>query len=231
MFLQSSLLSELYRTLSELARASLLFLSVVAGIAFADVAAQPQDQQRSSASDNIILVMGDSLSAAYGIDVEKGWVTLLQQELKRNQLDYEVINASISGETSSGGKRRIDALLDKWQPRIVILELGGNDGLRGVPTKTIEANLDSMITLSATSSAEILLLGMQIPPNYGPRYTAAFHQVFHTLAEKHSISLVPFFLENVATRSDWMQADGIHPTADAQRTMLRNVWPLLQQLL
>ena len=209
-----------------------LFAATVLASSVGAWASPNADTQISdSSNDRIILVVGDSLSAAYGINVEDGWVSLLQKKLDREQPGTHVINASISGETASGGERRIGALLEQWQPDLVILELGGNDGLRGVSTKTITAKLTSIIEQSQQASAEVLLLGMHIPPNYGPRYAAAFHQIFHTLAEKYTINLVPFFLENVATRSDWMQADGIHPTAGAQQTMLNNVWPAMETVL
>ena len=181
-----------------------------------------------------ILVLGDSLSAAYGLSEEQGWVKLLEHRIlshERLASEYRVVNASISGETSAGGLRRAVALLDKWKPAILILELGGNDGLRGVAAPQIEKNLATIIELAQKASADVLLLGMHIPPNYGSRYTEAFHQIFFTLSERYSISLVSFLLENVATREDWMQADGIHPTSEAQQTMLENVWPKLEKLL
>lgn len=218
--------TQLINKLTALFAATVLVSSVSAS------ASPNADSQISDSSNGrTILVVGDSLSAAYGINVEDGWVSLLQKKLDQEQQGFRVINASISGETASGGERRIGALLQQWQPDLVILELGGNDGLRGVSTKTVTANLASMIEQSQQASADVLLLGMHIPPNYGPRYTSAFHQVYHTLAEKYAINLVPFFLENVATRRDWMQADGIHPTAGAQQTMLDNVWPALEAML
>ena len=180
---------------------------------------------------DVILVVGDSLSAAYGINESDGWVSLLQQKLDQDDNSYRVLNASISGDTTSGGKRRLKPLLDQWQPALVILELGGNDGLRGVQPPVIKRNLARMIEQAQSAYAEVLLVGMHIPPNYGPRYTQAFHQLYSTLAEEYSISLVPFLLEGVATREGLMQADGIHPTAEAQMTILENVWPSLKPLL
>lgn len=182
-------------------------------------------------SQNGILIVGDSLSAAYGINESEGWVNLLRNKLKNQDFNYPVINASISGDTSSSGKRRLKPLLDRWQPAIVIIELGGNDGLRGVQPRLIESNLAAMIEQSLFASAEVILVGMHIPPNYGPRYTKAFHQLYNTLAENYSISLLPFLLEGVARNRSLMQSDGIHPTAKAQPIILANIWPRIAPLL
>jgi acyl-CoA thioesterase I len=169
-----------------------------------------------------MLVLGDSLSAAYGIDPDQGWVTLLQQELTK-KYPIQIINASVSGETSSGGLARLPALLKEHQPKIVIIELGANDGLRGLPLKILEENLQAMIEVSRTQGAEVVLAGMQIPPNYGPRYTLQFKELFPAIAEKNSLQLIPFLLEGVAGNNQLIQEDGLHPTADAQPLIMNNV--------
>lgn len=178
-----------------------------------------------------LLILGDSISAAYGMERRAGWVSLLQQRFDAQGIPARVINASISGETTSGGLARLPTLLDRHQPGWVILELGGNDGLRGTPLSLIEANLDGMIRQSQQAGARVLLLGMRIPPNYGPRYAEGFHDIYISLAKRHRVPLQPFFLDGVATRSELMQRDGIHPTAEAQPRLLDNVWPLLESLL
>lgn len=177
-----------------------------------------------------ILVMGDSLSAGYGINVEKGWVNLLQQELAKKSRG-NIINASVSGETSSGGVSRLPSLLNTHKPAIVIIELGGNDGLRGQPLKLMQENLQTMITASKNAGAKVLLVGMQIPTNYGQRYTTQFRETFASLAEKNQIPLVPFLLEGVATKNNLMQNDGIHPNADAQPIIVNNVRPFIEKML
>lgn len=175
-----------------------------------------------------ILVMGDSLSAAYGIEHEQGWVPLLEERLG-GQAD--VVNASISGETTSGGLQRFSAILEKQQPDIVLLELGGNDGLRGLAPNQMRSNLASMIEQSQEVDAQVLLLGIDIPPNYGQAYRDAFTGVYHSLAEEYDVPLLPFLLEGVALNEQLMQEDGIHPTAEAQPMILDNVWPELEPLL
>lgn len=177
-----------------------------------------------------ILILGDSLSAAYGIDIDSGWVRLLEQKLASQQR-FEVINASVSGETTSGGLARLPALLESYRPAIVVIELGGNDGLRGQSTQRMTSNLRELVLLSKEAGAKVLLLGMRIPPNYGSRYTQAFHEAFHKVARTEDTPLVPFFLEGVATEPSLMQNDGVHPKAEAQRAMLENVWPALEALL
>lgn len=175
-----------------------------------------------------LLVMGDSLSAAYGIERESGWVQLLDERLAD---EVKVINASISGETTSGGATRLPELLRQHQPDIVLLELGGNDGLRGLPPQQMRANLAQMIEASQQAGAQVLLLGIRIPPNYGQAYADAFSQVYRTLAERYDVPLVPFVLEGIALDDSLMQDDGIHPTAEAQPRVLDNVWPALEKLL
>lgn len=181
-------------------------------------------------SKTTILVMGDSLSAGYGIDIEKSWVSLLEKELTK-QKDIQIINASVSGETSSGGNTRLPALLNEHHPDVVILELGGNDALRGQPLKLLEKNLQSMIDASKKFNAKILLAGMQIPPNYGARYSNQFKELYPNLAEKNDIALVPFLLEGIGGNAELMQRDGIHPTAEAQPIIVNNVLPELLSVL
>src|SRR3569832_84044 len=178
-----------------------------------------------------VLVLGDSLSAAYGIQQNQGWVALLQQRLAAQKEPIEVVNASISEETTAGGRARSDDLLQRHRPDIVIVELGGNDGLRGLPIEQMSANLDHIVKTAKKHRAQVLLLGMRLPPNYGPAYTQQFHEVYRTLAERHRIALVPFMLEGIADERDAFQADGIHPTAAMQARILDNVWPALQTLL
>lgn len=181
---------------------------------------------------NTILVMGDSLSAAYGVDTETAWVNLLRQRLdEKNTGDWQVVNASISGETTDGGARRLPDLLDRHQPDIVILELGGNDGLRGFQPTVIRDNLSAMIETSQEAGARVLLVGMQIPPNYGPRYTRLFADMYPELSDRYDTALVPFFLKRIYNQDGLMQGDGIHPTGEAQPQLLENVWPHLRPLL
>nr|WP_324259123.1 arylesterase [Cellvibrio fontiphilus] len=177
-----------------------------------------------------ILVMGDSLSAGYGIDIEDGWVSLLEKQLTQKN-NVQIINASVSGETSSGGKSRLPMLLNQHQPDIVILELGGNDALRGQPLKLLEQNLQFMIDASKKANAKVLLAGMQIPPNYGARYSNQFKALFPALAEKNKTGLIPFLLEGIGGNSELMQRDGIHPTAEAQPIIVENVKKELVKIL
>lgn len=174
-----------------------------------------------------VLVMGDSLSAAYGIDPQAGWVNLLKQRLGD---EHEVVNASISGETTSGGSGRLPDILGQYHPDIVLLELGGNDGLRGLSPQQMQVNLAKMIERSQEKGAEVLLLGIEIPPNYGPAYTDAFRAVFTELAQDYEVPLLPFLLEGVDVDS-MLQSDGIHPTAEAQPIILENVWSQLEPML
>ncbi len=176
-----------------------------------------------------ILVFGDSLSAGYGIAIDKSWVNLLQHELKRTQSGFTVVNASISGETTTGGRQRIARALKQHRPAIVIVELGANDGLRGAPVRDIEANLNYIIKKSHSSGAKVLLLGMKLPPNYGKLYTTQFANVYPQLANKHGILLLPFLLEGVA--ADQFQADNLHPVAAAQQRIMLNVLQELKHLL
>ncbi|KZZ48956.1 arylesterase [Thalassolituus sp. HI0120] len=172
-----------------------------------------------------ILVLGDSISAGFGIPMQQGWVALLSKELQRNDAKTRVINASISGDTTQGGVSRLPGLLAKHQPNLVIIELGGNDGLRGTPIQVITHNLTTLIQLSREAGSDILLAGMQIPPNYGRRYTQSFREIFPTLAQQHNTLLLPFILQKVVKKQGLMQADGIHPTAEAQPLILQSVLP------
>lgn len=175
--------------------------------------------------------MGDSLSAAYGLESSQGWVRLLQQRLTADGYDYTVVNASISGETTAGGLTRLPQALRQHKPAIVILELGANDGLRGLPVKLMQQNLGQMIALSSHAGAKVLLVGILLPPNYGPQYTRAFSAVYPALARHYRVPLVPFLLAGVAQDRDRMQADGLHPKAIAEPRVLENVWSKLEPLL
>ncbi|WP_171016317.1 arylesterase [Pseudomonas sp. F(2018)] len=178
-----------------------------------------------------VLVVGDSISAALGLDTRQGWVSLLQNRLQEGGFAHQVVNASISGDTSSGGLARLPALLSQHRPQLVIIELGGNDGLRGQPPAQLQQNLAHMVDASTAAGAKVLLLGMRLPPNYGQRYTQAFAQVFSDVAADKQVPLVPFLLEGVGGVPGMMQADGIHPAVAAQPQLLENVWPTLEPLL
>ncbi|WP_339869593.1 arylesterase [Pseudohongiella nitratireducens] len=184
-----------------------------------------------ASADTKILVFGDSLSAAYGLEPDEGWVTLLEERLEDDNYPVTVANASVSGETTSGGVARLPAALQAHQPDLIILELGGNDGLRGLPVAQMRTNLQEMIELSLGNGAEVLLVGIQIPPNYGPRYTEPFYAQYQELAEAYDLALLPFLLEGIADNPDLMQNDGVHPVADAQSMIVDNIWPVLAPLL
>lgn len=184
-----------------------------------------------NAAAGTILIVGDSISAGFGLDTRLGWVSLLEQRLSKEGHDDKVINASISGDTSAGGLARLPALLAEHKPDVVIVELGGNDGLRGQLPAQLKQNLASMIEASQQAGAKVLLLGMQLPPNYGARYTQAFAAVYAELANEKKVALVPFLLEGVGGKPELMQADRIHPAAGAQGLLLDNVWPVLKPLL
>jgi acyl-CoA thioesterase-1 len=186
----------------------------------------------SEQSSSVILVWGDSLSASYRMDEQQGWVALLQERLMAEGLhDWHVVNGSVSGETTAGGLARLPAMLASSSPDIVILELGGNDGLRGLPVPTIRENLVQMIELSQGAGARVLLSGIQIPPNYGPRYTGPFYAQYTELAQQYGLALIPFLLDGIAENAELMQDDGIHPTAEAQPLIVEIVWPVLSQLM
>ena len=178
-----------------------------------------------------ILVWGDSLSAGYGLKPEEAWPTLLQTRLKAEGFRHTVVNASVSGETSAGGRSRLPAALEQHKPGIVILELGANDGLRGLRPKLLADNLEVMIGAAHSAGAKVLLIGMQMPPNYGPAYTRRFAQTFAEVANAQRVALVPFLLEGFADQPEYFLADGIHPTAEAQPLVLETVWKQLRPLL
>lgn len=178
-----------------------------------------------------LMVFGDSLSASYGMDEAEGWVALLADKLQAESWPVQVINGSVSGETTTGGLARLPAMLDAYQPDLVILELGGNDGLRGLPLALMQQNLADMIDIAEAQGAEVLLAGMQIPPNYGPRYTEPFFAQFQTLAKEKDLALVPFLIDGIPQQPELMQNDGIHPKAEAQWMIVENVWPVLEPLL
>lgn len=180
---------------------------------------------------NTILVVGDSLSAAYGMSKEQGWVALLQQRLEENHYQYDVINASVSGDTTSNGLAQLPAALEKYHPEITIIALGGNDGLRGLPLTVIEKNLGKMAALAKDAGSKVLLLGVRLPPNYGPAYTTAFQRVYINVADEHGVSSVPVMLKNMDEKRDLFQSDGIHPKPEAQPIILDNIWPILKPLL
>lgn len=183
-------------------------------------------------SQRPLLIVGDSLSAAYNMPEADGWVSLLEDRLERaSPTPPEVINASISGETTAGGLSRMPALLETHAPGVVVIELGGNDGLRGLAPRQIRDNLERMIALGGEAGAKVVLVGIDIPPNYGAAYRERLRAVYRDLADAHDVALVPFFLEGVALEDGMMQADGVHPTAAAQPRLLDNIWPLLAKML
>ncbi|MBC7404673.1 MAG: arylesterase [Cytophaga sp.] len=182
-------------------------------------------------ASKVVLVLGDSLSAEYGLARGTGWVALLEQRLQQKNIVATVVNASISGETTSGGKARIDSLLKKYRPDVIIIELGGNDALRGLALNASEKNFRDMIAMANTAKAKVLLVGMQIPPNYGRDYTEQFFSIYARVAKTTHSTLVPFFMEGVANRPELFQADRIHLLARAHPALLDNVWPHLQKLL
>lgn len=178
-----------------------------------------------------LLVLGDSISAAFGLDTRQGWVSLLEQRLAAEGFDYQVVNASVSGDTSAGGLARLPTLLAEHRPDLLIVELGGNDGLRGQPPAQLQQNLAAIIQGARASGARVLLLGMQLPPNYGARYNALFSQVYADVAGAAQVPLLGFFLDGVGGVPALMQGDGIHPNAAAQPRLLDNLWPQLKPLL
>ncbi|OAI17630.1 arylesterase [Methylomonas lenta] len=178
-----------------------------------------------------IVVLGDSISAGYGIDVAQGWVNLLQKKFNQQHSDYVISNESISGDTSAGGLARINQLLARHKPVIVMIELGANDGLRGLSPQEMKSNLSEIIQRCRKAGAKVMLLGMKIPPNYGKRYIAMFYNIYPQLSAELDVPLVPFILENVALNPAMMQADGLHPNALGQPLITEKVWPYLQSLL
>ena len=203
----------------------LLFLFVL-------MAASVSADGAAPAETPVILVFGDSISAGYGLaHVEQGWVALLQTRLKDQEYGYQVVNASVSGETTAGGLARLPRALTLHRPKLVILELGGNDGLRALPIAQMRANLAHMVDLAEAAGAHVLLLGMRIPPNYGPDYTEQFRSCYSDVARDKKLPLVPFLLNDIALSPNLMQGDGIHPNELGQPKLLANVWPALQPLL
>jgi acyl-CoA thioesterase-1 len=178
-----------------------------------------------------VLVVGDSLSAGYGIEVRSGWVALLEQRLAKQGYGYRVVNASVSGETTGGARARLGRALQVHKPAIVVLELGGNDGLRGLPLRQVRDNFEAMIRQARAAGAQVLLIGMRMPVNYGPQYAEQFHALYRELAKQLQVPLVGFFLDGVALDEKLMQEDGIHPNAAAQPRLLDNIWPTLARML
>lgn len=178
-----------------------------------------------------VLVWGDSLSAGYGLRPSQAWPALLERRLQESKPPYRVVNASISGETTAGALTRLPGLLEKHRPSVVVIELGGNDALRGLTPAQLRGNLEKMVVASQKAGAKVLLLGIDVPPNYGPAYRQRLRQTYAALAKQYNVPLLPFLLEGVALKPNLMQADGLHPTAAAQPQVLDNVWPLLKPLL
>ena len=205
----------------------LAFLKNLTVVAFLTLAATASAY---SAPKNV-LVVGDSLSAEYGIARGAGWVALLEQKLKAEKIAAKVVNASISGETTSGGRARLPALIKQHRPDIVVIELGANDGLRGLPVPSAEANLRAMIAMAQENKARVLLVGMRMPPNYGRAYTERFFTMFETVAKSTRSSLVPFMLDGVADKPTLFQQDRLHPTAQAHPIILKNIWPQFSALI
>ncbi len=185
----------------------------------------------TAAAAGTILVYGDSLSASYGIAREQGWVSLLEARLKREKLDYSVANVSVPGETTSGGLARIKKALERHKPSITVIELGGNDGLRGLPVAEMRKNLNAMIAQAKAANSRVLLVGVKMPPNYGPDYNRAFDSAYTELAKAHKTGLVPFLFEGLADKREYYQPDNLHPTAAAQPILLENVWKSLKPML
>jgi len=206
-------------------------MSRVIGILLAWLVIVPAAAGAAPSQAPVVLVFGDSLSAGYGIRVEQGWVSLLAQKIEHEGYGFRVVNASVSGETTDGGLARLPRALAVQKPRIVLLELGANDGLRGLPLAGTRDNLDQMIALIQSQHIAVLLLGLRLPPNYGERYTGGFMRMYQELAAGHHIALLPFLLDNVALHADLMQADGLHPNEKGQPSLLDNVWPRLLPLL
>lgn len=184
-----------------------------------------------AAGKPVILVVGDSLSAGYGVPVDATWVALLQRRLTQQGYGYRVVNASVSGETTGGARTRLPRALELHDPAIVVLELGGNDGLRGLPLRQVRENFEAMIAMSKRAGARVVLIGMRMPTNYGPDYTRQFHALYGELAQQHGAPIVDFFLDGVALDDKLMQDDGIHPNAAAQPRLLDNMWPALKQVV
>ena len=201
---------------------AVLSATVLPGVARAEDAA---------VSAPVIVVLGDSLSAGYGIDVDLSWTALLQARLAEQGYEHRVVNASISGETTEGGVTRIGDIVERLEPAVVVVELGGNDGLRGFPPSTTRDNLNRIIETARSAGASVALLGIRIPPNYGPRYIKAFEGTFRDVATANDVPWIEFFMDGIALDADLMQADGIHPNAEAQPLLLDNAWPVIEKAL
>lgn len=206
-------------------------LALIAGFTCGALLTGTTEASQNQTNRPGILVLGDSISAEYGLPRGSGWVELLAHRLRKERPDYSVVNASISGETTSGGRTRLPRLLEVHRPAVVIIELGGNDGLRGLSLSATEENLNAMIAAAKKAHAKVLLVGMQLPPNYGKDYTERFASVYPKLAKRHGIGLVPFAFAGFAERIDYFQADRIHPAPSAQPLILDNIWPGLAKLL
>ena len=185
----------------------------------------------AQAANDKLLIVGDSLSAAYGIPVEQGWVAKLSERIDGTRYMVEVVNASVSGDTTANGLTKLPALLSEYQPAVVIIELGGNDGLRGLSIKKMKQNLTEMTELATTAGAQVILTGMQIPSNYGAAYTKMFTKTYTDVASQTDALLVPFLLQGLESGLEWFQSDGVHPNANAQPIMLDNVWEVLEPVL
>lgn len=183
------------------------------------------------ADDPTVLIFGDSLSAGFGIDVDHSWAALLQARLEAQGYEHRVVNASISGETTEGGVARIDRALERFSPALIILELGGNDGLRGFPPERLRGNLEKIVAASKSTGAAVVLLGIRIPLNYGPRYSEAFENAFREVANEQEVPWIEFFMEGIAMNEALMQEDGIHPNTKAQPLLLDNAWPIISASL
>jgi acyl-CoA thioesterase-1 len=209
----------------------LLFTGSLSSFTYAAEQESVQSNKNDSKDEGVILVFGDSISAAYGMDQELGWVHLLSERFKKDKTPYRFVNASVSGETTGGGLVRLPKTLDIHQPDIVIIELGGNDGLRGYPISKIQDNLLALTRAAKAAGAKVLLVGMVLPPNYGQRYTQAFEKLFTEIALNQQIPVLPFLLDGVSTSQELLQRDGIHPTEEAQPLLVDEIWPLLEPLL
>ncbi|AQG98612.1 arylesterase [Burkholderia sp. KK1] len=207
------------------------FVPAIALVATGTAPAHAAEVQAATQPKPAIVVLGDSLSAEYGLPRDTGWVNLLRERLEKERFDYSVANSSISGDTTSGGRARLTAVLSRIKPAVVIVELGANDALRGVPLATTETNLRGIVDASQAAHAKVLLIGMYVPPNYGPDYTQKFHAVYERIAKERNVPLVPFLLAGIADKPAMFQADQIHPTVQAQPLLLDNVWPTLKPLL
>lgn len=208
-----------------------VFLIIILVLSVTESAAAEETALPVNGNWSVILVLGDSLSAAYGMEIGQSWPSLLQQRLEQNGYAYRVFNSSIAGDTTQSGVARLPRLLEQHKPDVVIIELGGNDGLRGLPIGVTRGNLSSMIEQSQSIGARVILAEMKIPPNYGRTYTEKFNAMYPFLAKNFGVTLLPFLLEDIALEGELMQPDGIHPTADAQPLIADLVWPALLPLL